>query len=58
MNMFELYEYITETFKPNEPILLSDLNVQVSKSALRRYLQQLCEIGKIKQFDRGSLLPS
>ena len=44
-----LYEYLTENYKPNEPILLSDINIPYTNGQL----DKLCEDDKVKRFDKG-----
>ncbi|WP_432627160.1 DUF6088 family protein [Brotaphodocola sp.] len=44
-----LYEYLTENYKPNEPILLSDIDIPYTNGQL----DKLCEDDKVKRFDKG-----
>ncbi len=48
-----LYEYLQENYNPNEPILVSDIELPVTDVNLRRMFKVLCDSGKIKRFDKG-----
>lgn len=48
-----LYEYLTENYKPNEPILVSNIRLDTPKSRFYRELKQLQESGKVKKYSRG-----
>ncbi|MDO4178516.1 MAG: DUF6088 family protein [Phascolarctobacterium sp.] len=48
-----LYKYLTENYRENEPIFVSDINLEVSSANLRRMFKVLCDTGKIKRFDTG-----
>lgn len=48
-----LYEYLKENYKSNEPIFVSDINLPVSDTNLRRMFKELCDSGKIIRFDKG-----
>jgi len=48
-----LYEYLTEKYKPNEPIFVSDISLPVSDVNLRQMFKVLCDSGKIKRFETG-----
>lgn len=50
----EVYNYIKENYKQNEPIFLSDLNtLNIKSTSLRQQLMKLTEDGRIKRFDTG-----
>jgi hypothetical protein len=50
----EVYNYIKENYKQNEPIFLSDLNtLKIKSTSLRQQLMKLTEDGRIKRFDTG-----
>lgn len=48
-----LYEYLTKTYKENEPIFVSDIDLPVSNTNLRQMFKNLCDSGKIRRFDKG-----
>lgn len=48
-----LYEYLKKNYKPNEPIFLADIDLEVSNNYLRQMFKVLCDEGKIKRYDTG-----
>ena len=48
-----LYEYLQKNYKPNEPIFVSDIDLDVSSNYLRQMFKVLCDEGKIKRYDTG-----
>ena len=48
-----LYEYLKENYKSNEPIFVSDVDLPVSDTNLRRMFKDLCDSGKVVRFDKG-----
>lgn len=48
-----LYEYLKKNYKPNEPIFLTDVDLEVSNNYLRQMFKVLCDEGKIKRYDTG-----
>lgn len=48
-----LYEYLVERYQPNEPIFLSDINLDISEGNLRQMFKTLCDNGKLERFDKG-----
>lgn len=48
-----LYEYLKKNYKPNEPIFLTDIELEVSNNYLRQMFKVLCDEGKIKRYDTG-----
>jgi len=49
-----VYEYITENYKPGEPIFLSDIKIDgITNENLRYHLKKLTDDGTIKRFDSG-----
>lgn len=48
-----LYEYLTERYKENEPIFVSDVELPVSDTNLRQMFKNLCDEGIIRRFDTG-----
>ena len=52
--MNTLYNYLTKTYKPNEPIFLSNIQItNLSPDNTRQQLKNLTDAGKIKRFDKG-----
>lgn len=52
--MNTLYNYLTKTYKPNEPIFLSNIQItNLSPNNTRQQLKNLTDTGKIKRFDKG-----
>lgn len=52
--MNTLYNYLTKTYKPNEPIFLSNIQItNLSPDNTRQQLKNLTDTGKIKRFDKG-----
>ena len=50
----DLYEYLINNFKKNEPILISDIDIpNISAVNIRQQLKILTDKGKIKRFDKG-----
>ncbi len=50
----EVYNYIENNYKPNEPIFLSELNIQNMKAVyIRQQMKKLTESGQLKRFDSG-----
>ena len=48
-----LYEYLKANYKSNEPIFVSDVDLPVSDTNLRRMFKDLCDSGKVVRFDKG-----
>lgn len=52
--MENLYQYIMDNYKPNEPIFLSGLRIEgITENNLRQQLKKLTDAGKIRRFDKG-----
>ncbi len=52
--MEKVYEYIIENYEVNEPIFLTDLNIEgITGNNIRQQLKKLVDTGKIKRFDKG-----
>lgn len=52
--MDEVYSYIEKNYQPNEPIFMSDLNIQgIKPVSVRQQIKKLTEAGKLKRFDTG-----
>ena len=52
--MDDVYCYIEENYQPNEPIFMSDLNIQgIKPVSVRQQIKKLTESGKLKRFDTG-----
>lgn len=52
--MDEVYSYIEKNYQPNEPIFMSDLNIQgIKPVSVRQQIKKLTEAGKLKRFDAG-----
>ena len=52
--MNDVYSYIENNYRPNEPIFLSELNVLGVKSvSVRQQMKKLTESGQLKRFDTG-----
>lgn len=52
--METLYGYLQASYKPNEPIFLSNLEIEgMSKENLRQQMKKLTDAGVIKRFDKG-----
>lgn len=50
----EVYSYIEKNYQPNEPIFMSDLNIQgIKPVSVRQQIKKLTEAGKLKRFDTG-----
>lgn len=49
-----LYEYLTKNYRENEPILLSDIQIEgMSDGNLRQQIKKLSDGGRIKRYDAG-----
>ena len=49
-----LYDYLTNKYKPNEPIFLEDINLpNTTYDNLRQMVKNLCDTGKIQRFEQG-----
>ena len=49
-----LYEYLTNKYRENEPILLSDIQIEgMSDGNLRQQIKKLSDDGRIKRYDTG-----
>lgn len=49
-----VYAFLTKTYKPNEPIFLSEVRVPgVKESSVRQQFKKLTEDGLLKRFDTG-----
>lgn len=52
--MNDVYSYIENNYKPNEPIFLSELNIPGMRDvSIRQQMKKLTEIGRLKRFDTG-----
>ena len=52
--MNDVYSYIGDNYKPNEPIFLSDLRIPGMKDvSVRQQMKKLIESGQLKRFDTG-----
>lgn len=52
--MTNLLNYLSTTYKPNEPIFISDIKINnVSEINTRQQFKKLTDSGKIKRFDNG-----
>lgn len=52
--METLYEYLLDNYKENEPIFLSDLQVDgMTRTNVRQQIKKLTDTGKVKRFDNG-----
>lgn len=52
--MNDVYSYIENNYKPNEPIFLSELNISGMKAvSVRQQMKKLTESGRLKRFDTG-----
>ena len=50
----EVYEYIGNKYKPNEPIFLAELDIPDMKPvSVRQQMKKLTEEGRLKRFDAG-----
>ena len=50
----EVYEYIENKYKPNEPIFLAELDIPDMKPvSVRQQMKKLTEAGRLKRFDAG-----
>ncbi len=50
----EVYNYIENNYKANEPIFLSELNISGIKAvSVRQQMKKLTEDGRLKRFDTG-----
>lgn len=49
-----VYEYITENYKPGEPIFLSDIKIDgITNENLRYHLKKLTDDGVLNRFEQG-----
>lgn len=52
--MNNLYEYLVNNFKLNEPIILSDLKIDgMSYDNLRQQMKKLVDDGKVRRYENG-----
>lgn len=52
--MNDVYSYIENNYRPNEPIFLSDLNIPGMKAvSVRQQMKKLTESRQLKRFDTG-----
>ena len=52
--MNDVYSYIENNYRPNEPIFLSELNIPGMKAvSVRQQMKKLTESGQLKRFDTG-----
>ena len=52
--MSNLYQYLIEKYKENEPFFLSDIQIEgMTGNNVRQQLKKLTDVGKIKRFDKG-----
>lgn len=50
----EVYSFLKENYRPNEPIFLSELNIPgIKLVSLRQQLKKLTDDGRLKRFDMG-----
>ena len=48
-----LLEYLQKNYKENEPIFVSDIDLPVTDTNLRRMFKVLCDSGQIMRYDTG-----
>lgn len=49
-----LYQYLSENYKPNQPIFMSDISLpNVKENNLRQMFKTLCDSGQLKRYDTG-----
>lgn len=48
-----LYGYLTENFKPYEPIFTADIDIDMVGNSLRPKLKELCDSGKLCRYEAG-----
>lgn len=52
--MSNLYQYLIEKYKENEPFFLSNIQIEgMTGNNVRQQLKKLTDVGKIKRFDKG-----
>lgn len=52
--MSNLYQYLKENFKENEPIILTELQIEgMAGNNIRQQLKKLTDAGTVKRFDTG-----
>ena len=52
--MANVYSYIENNYRPNEPVFLSELNIPSIKAvSVRQQIKKLTESGQLKRFDTG-----
>ena len=52
--MSNLYQYLTENYKENEPFFLSDIQIEgMTGNNIRQQLKKLTDAEKVKRFDKG-----
>lgn len=52
--MENLYEYLLDNYKENEPIFLADLQIDgMTRTNVRQQIKKLTDTGKVKRFDNG-----
>lgn len=52
--MANLYQYLTENYKENEPFFLSDIQIEgMTGNNIRQQLKKLTDAEKVKRFDKG-----
>ena len=52
--MEKLYEYLLNNYRLNEPIFLSEIQIEgMSQVNLRQQMKKLTDVGKVKRFDNG-----
>ena len=52
--MKKLYEYLLNNYRLNEPIFLSEIQIEgMSQVNLRQQIKKLTDVGKVKRFDNG-----
>ena len=52
--MSNLYQYLTENYKENEPFFLSDIQIEgMTGNNIRQQLKKLTDTEKVKRFDKG-----
>lgn len=48
-----LWQYIQERYKPGEPIIVSDIELDISNVYRRQQFKQLTDEGKLKRYENG-----
>ena len=48
-----LWQYITDRYKAGEPIIASDIEINISEVYRRQQFKQLTDEGKLKRYENG-----